>query len=339
MRLTLVIIFILINIYYDTTSIFAADVIGPKGKSSNARSVIEDTAKEWTGELFRKGEGVFYIRIFLTDFKIAEDENFLRTSIQFQVEDVFRKKRVTFSQPAYASLEEDSDPKLWKLSEGEYRITKIFLVDTEGTTRVWRPEKTSKTFVIKGRKISNLGRWRISPEKKKSLKVALKMIETEVSPEDKMMYNQIDGVIDGMTGSIQKKFLGRANLPNKEEMLKNTLSKSYTFTRQISMFYKVNLYRHNKYSKKVAKTLSAHDAKFRKCYTDVLELNESVKGQVKFRFSLPKESKSMDRVQLSYENVRDINLTNCLYRNLLDMRIALPETVRQGELTYSFDSF
>ena len=102
------------------------------------------------------------------------------------------------------------------------------------------------------------------------------------------------------------------------------------------MFYKLNLFRHNYLAGQMAEVLNSYDANLRKCYTDRLDFNDELKGDVAFTFILSKQSGRMQKLKHRGGSANDPKLVECLYNELTYIQFPASENML-GELVYTYD--
>ncbi len=112
---------------------------------------------------------------------------------------------------------------------------------------------------------------------------------------------------------------------------------TYSVTRQISMFYRLDLKRDNAHSKAMAAIMHIYDAPVRACYVDRLDSLPTLKGDVDLSFAVSKESGGMEKIKHVGGTIKDPQLVKCLKRRLADIPFQPPRDL-QGKLRYRFDS-
>lgn len=290
---------------------------------------------EWKGEYFDKKQGGLFFKYALKGFKAGKQQAAITGALSVTVENLLRNKEYSFAQ-------DQSDPEafprqIWKLPAGKYEITSLALVDAAGVKRTWATE-TRTSFVIKRQTLSNLGLWTLSPGKGASLAVTFGMIDNTYAEAKSKRESSVAAVVDGFTGLEQELFAGKKARSEAEagNATKNELRASVTVTRQISMFYKLDLFKYNYHAKAVAAVLAVSDPKIRACYTDRLEDDPSAKGDVTFTFLLAKQTGTMLKLKRTGGVVKDAKFVECVYYELAQIQFPVPENMI-GELTYVFD--
>jgi hypothetical protein len=293
------------------------------------------TVAPWHGELFDKKQGAFYFQYALKGFKAGKQQAAITGSLSVTVSNILRKKALVFAQ-------DQSDPdelprQLWKLPAGKYQIKSATLVDAAGVKRTWEP-KDHNDFVVKRQSLSNLGLWTFSPEGDTGLSAKLTMTDNAYAEPGKKKDSPLAAVIDGFTGLEQERFAGKRAKRDAEadHSSQVALRATATFTREISMFFRLDLFKYNYHAKAVAGVLTVSDPKMRTCYVDRLGDEKDLKGDVRFTFLLSKQTGTMARLKHTGGALKDAKLVECLYYELAQIQFPVPENMI-GELTYSFD--
>lgn len=293
------------------------------------------SASSWNGEYFGKHQGAVYFKIGLKDFPASAQTKFLTGSIQVTVVDLLKHKSYVIS---YSLQDVDEAPRdLWKFSSGKYAVASIVMIDTFGVRRTYRGVKGAKSFTVKRQCVSNLGIWTISPTGKDGLTARFDMAPNSYRETGDKAGSSVAAVLDGFTGLMQEK-IGGKKVQNGAEAnyADGEMRTTVTFTRQISMFFKLDLMRHNVHAPSIAQVLQVYDAPFRLCYTDRLEVNDALKGDVTFTFLLSKSTGTMAKIKQTGGSLNDPKLAQCLYYELAQIQFPVPENMI-GELTYIYD--
>jgi hypothetical protein len=150
--------------------------------------------------------------------------------------------------------------------------------------------------------------------------------------------SSVAAVLDGFTGLIQEKFGGKRVIQAADEQYSSNreLRRAVTFTRQISMFYKLDLFKHNNHAKAIAEVLNTFDSIFRKCYADRLDFNDDLRGDVRFTFLLSAQSGTISKLKYTGGSANDPKLAECVYLELSQIQYPVPENM-VGELAYTYD--
>ena len=98
--------------------------------------------------------------------------------------------------------------------------------------------------------------------------------------EDRVAVMTALSKLSGPVGIIQ--FAGKSAKKAAEDgnSTKRELRASITTTRQIAMFYKLDLFKYNYHAKAVAEVLGVSDSIIRTCFTDRLAYDASMKGEL-----------------------------------------------------------
>lgn len=298
------------------------------------------TLNEWKGEYFDKRQGGLYLKVALKNFKGSAQTKYITGNVQVVVWNLLKKKAYLISHPL------GDDPAafprdMYKLPSGKYEVKQVVMVDAAGVKRIWKSENEGEkqTFLVKRQCLSNLGLWTLSPEDKTGLAVKFAMIPNTYKEEGDKKDSSVAAVLNGFTGLIQEKVGGKKVLKGAETNYENAneLRATITFTRQIAMFYKLDLFRHNHHGKAIANVLSVYDPNLRRCYTDRLDFNDALRGDVKFTFLLSKQTGTMSKLKASGGSAAgDPKLVECMYNELAAISFPVPENMI-GELTYIYD--
>lgn len=289
--------------------------------------------KEWAGEYFGQKEGGFYLKVRLKKFNASKQTQFLTGNIQIRLFNILKKKPFLLSHNIGAI--EGYPAELWKAPSGKYQVASVTMVDAAGVKRTWKAKKKKKkTLIIKRQKLSNMGIWTISPRGKKSLKVKFGMMKNSYKESSEKSESSVASVINGYNGVVQETFAGKKIQEEAGENYDRLATVS--FTRQIEMYYALNLFKHNYRAQSIADVLKVYEPNMRKCYTDRLNRNDNLKGDVKFRLLLAKSTGTMAKLKVSGGTAsKDDKLVRCLFYELGHIQFPVPETM-MGELTYTF---
>ena len=139
-------------------------------------------------------------------------------------------------------------------------------------------------------------------------------------------------------GLIQEAFGGSRVLTGADNDYSTTheLRRSITFNRQIAMFYKLDLFRHNYNSKAFAGVLNTNDVNLRRCYTYRLDFNDDLRGTLSFTFLLSKQTGTMIKLKNTGGTANDPKLVECVFLELSKMQFPVKENMI-GELVYTYD--
>ena len=296
-------------------------------KAANALAV-----KQWNGEYFKEREGGVYLKTALLDFPKAVTSN-----IQVTLFGIIQQQRFTFSN---SQVERSAPPReIWKVPSGKYKIERIELVDHMGTKRSWVATSTEvKTIIVPRVMLSNLGLWTIRPAGAQGLSVKFEMTENTYSEKNSAKDSSVAAVVNGFTGSIQKVLGGKKVIEGADRGYSDDkiLRATASFTRQIAMFYRVDLFKHNKYAKDVTAALSAFDAKIRDCYVRALTANATLKGDLVFQIIASAKTGTIRQARKSKGTVSDGAMADCIVGELQQIPMPIQENML-GELTFIFE--
>jgi len=293
---------------------------------------------EWKGEFFDRRQGGLYFKVVAKDFKASAQTRFLTGNAQVVVLNLLSKARYVTSVP----LGDDGGRprEMWKIPSGKYEVIQVTLVDMAGVKRVWHTGKAHRQdFVVHRQCLSNLGLWTISPFGSNGLKLHIGAAPNTYKEAGAHRHSSVAAVLDGFTGLIQEKIGGKQVLEGARQGYgsQRELRATIKFTRQIAMFYKLNLFKFNYHAQAVANVLSVYDPNMRRCYTDRLAVNEHLRGDVKFTFLLSKQTGTMAKIRATGGSAAsDPKLVSCVYYELAQIQFPVPENMI-GELTYTYD--
>lgn len=288
--------------------------------------------KEWKGEYFKKKEGALFVKTIASGFPKAATAN-----AQVTLFGIIQQKSFTFSNTQTAA---DAYPReIWKFSSGKYRVDKIELIDGAGVKRTWVGRPDAPTAVLVPRiMLSNLGVWTISPSGASGLAVTFTMGRNTYQEKAGASESSVAAVVNGFTGSIQQVIGGKKVLDGANNDYSNgdTLRASASFTRQIAMFYKVDLFKHNAYAKDVMGSLAAFDLNLRTCYTRALDSNANLKGDLVFQVLASAKTGTIRQARKSRGTIADGTMIDCMVNELQQIPMPVQENM-VGELTFTFD--
>ena len=310
-------------------------VLGPP--ASRAAPLVP-LMTEWKGEFFdQKQGGVFLV----TQLRGWRPGTLPVNNLQMTVWNALTKQMLRLSGLPIegGGFGDSAAQRRWKGPSGKYFIKEISLVDAAGVTRYWRDSATDRRdFVVKRQCLSNLGRLVLTPAGDSGLGVAVEPLASGFRDTGAKSDSSVAAVIDGFTGLIQDVIGGKKVLDGaaQDHARPGEMRAVVTFTRQVSMFYRLDLFRHNHHGRAVATTLDGFDAKLRQCYLDRLEWNDTLRGDVKFSLLISRESRTITKLKRSGGSLTDPKLTECMYHVLMQAQFPVAETMI-GELTYTYD--
>jgi hypothetical protein len=318
-------------------TIAVAATLALSGPTAFAQKDVPTIVSPWKGEYFSGKQGGLYVKIATEKFAASAQTKFLTGNIQITAYNLLSKRTYIVS---HKMARIDGYPaEIWKLPSGKYELRSIEMVDTAGVRRRWVTGlKNRKTFIVKRQCLSNLGLWTLRPFGKDKLSVKFEMIPNSYSEMGAKKESSVAVVLDGFSGLVQEQFGGKRVLAGADDdhSGKNEIRAVITYTRQISMFYALNLFRHNYLAQAVSQVLIVYDPNLRRCYTDRLEYNENLRGDVKFTFLLSKASGTMTKLKNTGGSAADPKLVRCMYLELAQIQFPVKENI-VGEVTYTYD--
>lgn len=295
------------------------------------------TPEEWKGEHFDKAQGGAYLRTSLLGFKASAQTRFMTGPIQITLENLLDKKVYILSyDPGELAMR---SRQIWKFPAGKFLVKAISLVDTTGARRTWSPSKSDRRIVIIRRHcLSNLGRWALAPVGANGLRVQFAMAPNDYREEGTKRDSTVAAVVDGFSGLVQDELGGKRVLAAAKKGFesKTEMRQVVKFTRQISMLYRLDLFKHNYQSKQIAQVLDLHDGMIRRCYTDALDAQDGIHGDLRFTFLLSKDTGTMHKLRHTGGMITDPKMINCVYLSLAQMQFAATQNM-VGEIRYTYD--
>ncbi len=107
-------------------------------------------------------------------------------------------------------------------------------------------------------------------------------------------------------------------------------------TRQISMFFRLDLYKDNAFNSDVIQALQGFDSKLRGCYTGALNENNALRGNIVLKLLISEKTGTIRQIRRSGGSLVDGGLTNCLVKELLQIPLPVRKNMI-GELSFMFD--
>ncbi|WP_141735500.1 AgmX/PglI C-terminal domain-containing protein [Oligoflexus tunisiensis] len=286
----------------------------------------------WGGELLPKDYGGFYVKIRLQGFKKNSRGLAITSNVFIHLHEVSQGKKYVVSQPL--GTDTTGQQRVWKIPAGNYQVQKLSLNDNSGLTRTWISKGKPQIF-IRHLFLSNLGDLVLAPGQGKAL-----MALFQPAPDkfvNTFQHDAFAGVMDGYTQKIQKK-LGGSELFAKSEDSFSTSDEAraaFSTQRQISMHYKVDLGKEQRYSKSIVSTLVSQDLDLRTCYMDQLDRDGSLQGQISFRFRVNKGDGAMQNLKYSGGTLNSKKVVECLYFALGKMQFPIAKNL-DGRVTFYF---
>jgi hypothetical protein len=289
--------------------------------------------KEWRGEFFDKKEGGFFVKTLASGFPRSATGN-----VQVILYGIIQQKMYTFSNTQTAA---DAAPReIWKLPSGKYRIDRIEFVDGMGQRRVWSGNSKAPLQVLVPRiMLSNLGLWILTPSGPDGLTVKFSMIPNSYAEKNDAESSSVAAVVNGFTGTIQKVIGGKKVIDgaSRDYSDDKTLRATSSFTRQIGMFYKVNLFRHNMYARDVSGALAAFDRNLRACYLQALNQDDNLKGDLVLQILASAKTGTIRQAKKSGGSITHGGMIDCMIGELQQIPMPVQENMI-GELTFTFET-
>lgn len=289
----------------------------------------------WRGEYLQKGYGAFYTKLKLQGFKKSSRGNALTTNVFLHFHDERENRRYIVSQ----AIQDLPSPKqVWKMPAGNYLLYKVSLTDNVGRLRSWilSPRAKDKlTINIRHLFLSNLGLLTVQPAGNASL-----LLRNQAQPnsfKNPFRHDAFAGVIDAYTTKVQARLGGKALFSEAKESFSSLeqARAAFSFERQISMIYKLDVGRQRQFTTKLINTIAAQDLDLRRCYMDELDKSPGLKGNVGFQFNIDGSNGSMQKIQLRSGNLRNSRLVTCLYYTMGRMQFPVSASI-PGNITFYF---
>ncbi len=288
--------------------------------------------KEWRGEYFKKKEGGVFVKTTPVDFP-----KLVTSNVQVTLFGIIQQQYYTFSNTQVASGEPPRE--IWKIPSGKYRIERVELMDHAGVKRTWVGNPNSPMAIIVPRiMLSNLGFWTIRPAGATGLSIKFQMIDNTYLEKGSTGDSSVAAVVNGFTGSIQKVIGGKKVIEGADRDYSddNTLRATASFTRQIGMYYRVDMFKHNKYAKDVMAAISAFDPKIRGCYTKALNQNGALKGDLVIQVVASAKTGTIRQARKSKGSIAEGGMIDCIVEELTQIPMPVQENML-GELTFIFE--
>ncbi len=285
----------------------------------------------WNGEYLKTSESAAFLKTRLRGFKRSRRGNFIAGDIVFTLANTQTQQNYTFSQ----GVQGRGQPKwIWRIPAGSYYLKKISLIDNAGRTLIYRG-KGDKIFYMKQYYLSNLGFWTMRPGSKSSIILTIKKAPPYY--KHKFSHHAFVALLDGLSGNIQKILGGNSVIKEATNNFgtKDEVRAVFTSSRQVAMFYKINLGRHNKYAPTILKTIQNQEINFRSCYTDALESAPKLSGNVKFLFGINKSNGLIEEIKKRGGSIKNQEMIKCLYYNLGLMQFPVALHMK-GTITFIF---
>jgi hypothetical protein len=112
---------------------------------------------------------------------------------------------------------------------------------------------------------------------------------------------------------------------------------SYSFVREVAMFYRLDLAENNSLAGSIAAVVRSSEEALRQCYVDRLDDEPDLRGQLALSFELSKTTGNMRKVKSIGGTLKDPKLISCVKERLAKLTFELPRTI-SGRLDYTFDA-
>lgn len=297
------------------------------------------TVVEWRGSDLGQNEGAFYLKIIL-EKKSSQPRGGIVVEQTAQVRLYSLEERKNYVVNQLITNPGDRRPvQVWRLRAGKYQITKVSFLDDKGMLRSWQPKGIGKSFIVRRKTLSNLGQISLQARGKTDLLPKLVMMPNSFRDDRASQDALLTSVIDGYTGIRQEVFAGKKALtPASEEVqAKSKLQVELTATRKVSMVFRLDLFKHNQFALPMIRVIEHHDPTLRACYIDRLNINEQLRGSIKFSMLFSKNLSSIKKLKFSGGSINDPELVRCLLSELHSLNFPVQENML-GELSFNFDS-
>jgi hypothetical protein len=286
----------------------------------------------WGGEFLPKDYGGFYVKIRLQGFKKNARGLFITSNVFIHLQEVTTGKKYLVSQPL--GTDTTGQQRVWKVPAGQYLIQKLSLNDNVGLTRTWI-SKGKPQIYIKHLLLSNLGNLVLSPGQGRTLTALFQPMPDKFV--NNFQHDAFAGVMDGYTQKVQKKLGGTELFAKSADDFSsgNEARAAFSTQRQISMHYKVDLGKDQRYSKSIINTLVSQDLDLRSCYMDQLDRDGSLQGQISFRFRVSSADGAMSNIKYTGGSLNSKKVVECLYFALGKMQFPIARTL-DGRVTFYF---
>jgi len=110
---------------------------------------------------------------------------------------------------------------------------------------------------------------------------------------------------------------------------------SYTVSRKISMFYRLDLKKDNFWAPSLAATFKSHEGQMRACYMERLNIQPALKGAISLSFRLDRGESTARDLKRVGGNITDNVLVDCLRKRVMEIPLNPPRRMR-GLITWEF---
>jgi len=300
--------------------------LAPSAQAEDLYSPLES----WNGEYLQQGYGGIYTRMKLEGFRKSKRGRAITTNVFIHLHEVKQGRRYVLSQ---AAAESDSLVPVWKIPAGNYAVQRVSLNDHTGRTRTWNGMGRLK-LGVRHLFLSNMGLLTLQPEGEKGLKIRF---QTQANSfKNQYEHQAFAGVVDAYSMKVQVELGGRELFQSAEQDFSSSSEAraAVSHQRQISMMYKVDLETERKLVPKVVSTVASQDLDLRRCYIDQLDQDESLQGQVGFRFQIARSSGAIQKISPQGDSIRSDRLVQCLILTLGRMQFPIASTINGSIIFY-----
>lgn len=289
----------------------------------------------WRGEYLQQGYGAFYTKLKLQGFKKSSRSHNITTNVFLHFHDDKENRRYIVSQ----SLQEpENGVQIWKMPVGNYLLSKISMSDASGRLRNWvvNPKAPGKSSIgIRYLFLSNMGVINLSPVGNSGLMIRVQGQANAF--KNSFRHEAFAGVIDAYSMKVQEKLGGRNLFADASDEFASSdeVRAAFTFQRQITMIYKLDIGKQRRYTRKLVNTIAAEDLDLRRCYMDELEKTSDLKGNVAFNFVIERSTGAMQKIQYRGGNIKNGRLISCLYYTMGKMQFPVAENLA-GNIRFYF---
>jgi len=300
-----------------------------------ARAQSSVLLSSWRGSYLEPKQGGFYVKMALDGFSSTSVTGYVTGSVQVTLVSLISQVQYVFT---HRISDIDGFPgEMWKIPSGKYRLHRLEMVDGAGHRRVFS-SPDAPTFIVARLCLANFGLWTVKPSGAKDLTVSVKMVPNSYKEEGSKSESSVAAVVSGLTGIVQEVFGGKkvymASGAGYEQA--GQLRATVTTTRQVSMLYKLDLFKHNIFSRDISDVLNSYDGQIRSCYINGLAANASLKGNLVIQFLMSNQSGTMKKIRPAGGTINDPKMIQCIVLALGQISFPAKETMI-GELTYTFD--
>jgi hypothetical protein len=304
-----------------------------QGQVATAQSGV--LLSSWRGSYLEPKQGGFYVKIALEGFSSTSVTGYVTGSVQVTLVSLITQAQYVFT---HRISDVDGFPgEMWKIPSGKYRLHRMELVDGAGLRRIYSSPE-APTFIVSRLCLSNFGLWTVKPSGAKELTLSTRMVPNSYREEGSKSESSVAAVVSGQTGIVQEVFGGKkvymASGAGYEKA--GQLRATVTTTRQVSMLYKLDLFKHNIFSRDISDVLNSYDGQIRACYVNGLAENAALKGSLVIQFLMSNQSGTMKKIRPAGGSINDPRMVQCIVLALGQISFPAKETMI-GELTYTFD--